>query len=61
MLAGDYISTISISSPNPVQNLEQLPFSSDKIKGVTYVSLDEIRENAEMLKQKGVGVIGFNP
>jgi len=60
LLAGDYISTISISPPNPAQNLEQLPISSDKIKGVTYFSLDEIRENAEMLKQKGVGFIGYD-
>jgi len=60
LLAGDYISTISISPPNPAQNLDQLPFSSDKIKGVTYFSLDEIRENAEMLKQKGVGFIGYD-
>ena len=60
LLAGDYVSTISISPPNPAQNLEQLPFSSDKSKGVTYFSLDEIRNNIQSLRQRGVGFIGYD-
>jgi hypothetical protein len=58
--AGDYISTISISPPDPAQNLEQLPFSNDKMKGVTYFSLDEIRNNVQSLKQRGVSFIGYD-
>jgi hypothetical protein len=60
LLAGDYVSTISISPPNPAQNLDQLPFSSDKIKGVTYFSLDEIKNNIQSLKQRGIGFIGYD-
>lgn len=58
--SGDYISTISISPPNPAQTLDQLPFSSDKMKGVTYFSLDEIRNNVQSLKQRGVNFIGYD-
>jgi hypothetical protein len=58
--AGDYISTISILPPNAAQNLEQLHFSNDKMKGVTYFSLDEIRNNVQSLKQRGVSFIGYD-
>jgi uncharacterized membrane protein YwzB len=58
--AGDYISTISISPPNPAQNVGQLPFSNDKMKGVTYFSLDEIKNNIKSLKQKGVSFVGYD-
>src|SRR5215212_1175396 len=60
LIAGDYVSTISISPPNPAENLEQLPFSNDKMKGVTYFSLDEIRKNVQSLKQRGIGFIGYD-
>ena len=58
--SGDYVSTISISPPNPAQTLDQLPFSSDKMKGVTYFSLNEIRNNVQSLKQRGVNFIGYD-
>jgi hypothetical protein len=59
LLRGDYVSTISIS-PNHAQNLGQLLFSNDKMKGVTYFSLDEIKNNVQSLKQRGVSFIGYD-
>jgi hypothetical protein len=60
LLPGDYVSSISISPPNPAENLGQLPFSIDKMKGVTYFSLDEIKNNVQSLKQRGVNFIGYD-
>jgi hypothetical protein len=56
---GDYVSAISVS-PNPAHNLQQLPFSNDKMKGVTYFSLNEIKNNVQSLKQIGVSFIGYD-
>ncbi|HZA07015.1 MAG TPA: hypothetical protein VE619_04850, partial [Nitrososphaeraceae archaeon] len=45
ILPGDYVSTIS-NSVNPAQNLKYAKlFSNDTLKGVTYFSLAEIKNN----------------
>jgi len=60
ILPGDYVSTVS-NSVNPAQNLKYAKlFSNDTLKGVTYFSLAEIKNNIQSLKQQGVDFIGYD-
>lgn len=60
ILSGDYVSTIS-NSVNPAQNLKYAKLvSNDTLKGVTYFSLAEIKNNIQSLKEQGVDFIGYD-